>query len=115
MCELCTNTGTSAKFEPEQNYLCNRFLKSQNMLSEGHNLKIKSHFDCIKINICGDFPGCNNELLVIAPLYPLLNEHLEYLSNFFSFYVILEEFFLKVLVPSYIYQYAPFYLRFIFF
>lgn len=90
--------------------------KSRNISSEEHNLKIKSHFTYIKKNVSGDFPGCNNELFVVAALNPLLHkfQHFEYLSDFLS-YDILEDFFLKFLVPSCIYQYALFCLSLIVF
>lgn len=48
---------------------------------------MKSHFIYIKINVSGDFPGSNCDLLVVSALNPLLHksEYLKYFSDFMSF------------------------------
>lgn len=57
---------------------------SSDISSEGRNLKIKSHFIYIKINVSGDFPGSNGDLLVVAALNPLLHKF-EYFKYFLDF------------------------------
>lgn len=65
--------------------LCKYSPKSSNISLEGLNLKIKSHLIYIKRNVSCDFPGSNDDLLVVAELNPLLHkfEYFEYLSDFF--------------------------------
>lgn len=62
--------------------------KSSDISSEGRNLKMKSHFIYIKINVSGDFPGSNDDLLVVAALNPLLQKF-EYFECFQILYLLM--------------------------